>query len=314
MTPTDAPLAHAPASLQKDPLAHYARNVNSQTGEDGIIGEMLARISTVRALDGWCVEFGAWDGIYLSNTYHLINEKGYKAVLIEGDPAKHQVLCKNIPREDVHKICRFVTFEGESTLDKILGSTPIPANFDFLSIDIDGCDYYILESLTQYRPKVICIEYNSSIPNEVEFVQAKTFGVKQGTSPRSLLQLANQKGYSLAAVTHSNLLLVADDLKEAVLGTASPTLDDLRDDREMKTFLFSGFDGSVLSNRDTFELHWHRVKLDLARNQVLPRPLRAFPRDYNMFQNVLFLLWLAVNRPSDFKFRVSSRLRRALKR
>jgi hypothetical protein len=24
----------------------------------------------------WCVEFGAWDGFYLSNTYNLLNNQG----------------------------------------------------------------------------------------------------------------------------------------------------------------------------------------------------------------------------------------------
>ena len=44
-------------------------------------------------------------------------------------------------------------------------------NFDFLSIDVDGCDYYLFESLTKYKPKLICIEYNPTIPNDVEFIQ-----------------------------------------------------------------------------------------------------------------------------------------------
>ncbi len=46
--------------------------------------------------------------------------------------------------------------------------------FDFLSIDIDGCDYHIFEQLELFTPKIICIEFNHMIPNEVEFVQVKT--------------------------------------------------------------------------------------------------------------------------------------------
>ena len=34
---------------------------------------------------GTLVEFGAWDGRHLSNTCHLVESRGYSAVLIEGD-------------------------------------------------------------------------------------------------------------------------------------------------------------------------------------------------------------------------------------
>ena len=54
----------------------------------------MFRISQVK-LDKWCVEFGAWDGVYCSNTCHLIRDKGYKAVLIEGDKSKFSELKKN---------------------------------------------------------------------------------------------------------------------------------------------------------------------------------------------------------------------------
>jgi hypothetical protein len=30
----------------------------------------------------WCVEFGAWDGHYLSNTYNLIQNSGEVAISI----------------------------------------------------------------------------------------------------------------------------------------------------------------------------------------------------------------------------------------
>ena len=53
----------------------------------------MFRISQVK-LDKWCVEFGAWDGVYCSNTCHLIRDKEYKAVLIEGDKSKFSELKK----------------------------------------------------------------------------------------------------------------------------------------------------------------------------------------------------------------------------
>ena len=59
--------------------AEHATNVHSQNGEDGVIAEILDRLPE---LDRWCVEFGAWDGVHLSNTRHLIESRDFGAVLI----------------------------------------------------------------------------------------------------------------------------------------------------------------------------------------------------------------------------------------
>ena len=70
--------------MNKDSLNNYSKKIFSQFGEDGIILEILNRL-TKKNLDFWCVEFGARDGISDSNTLNLIKNYKYKAVLIEGD-------------------------------------------------------------------------------------------------------------------------------------------------------------------------------------------------------------------------------------
>ena len=301
--------AHMLETSELAPLRQFAHNVYSQCGEDGIIEEVLKRIGRSCATDGWCVEFGAWDGIYLSNTYNLIRNRNYKGVLIEGNPSKYRELCKNIPQADVHKVCRFVTFDGDSTLDRILEQTPITADFDFLSIDIDGCDYFILDSLKQFRPKVICIEFNPTVPNEVDFVQPRDFKVQQGAAAKSLADLARSKGYSLVAVTDLNLILVRDDLASAVVGDATCTLESLRDDSWTKTFLFYGYDGTVLSNKSELRLPWHGVTVPLRDFQPLPKVLRTFSSDYTLAQKILFVLLVAVKWPACLKAKIAKRLK-----
>ena len=91
-------------------LSDYSDNTYSQYGEDGIIEEILNRIENKYSLDNWCVEFGAWDGIYLSNTCRLIRERNFNAVLIEGDKNKVKELEVNFPQENVFKICKFIHF------------------------------------------------------------------------------------------------------------------------------------------------------------------------------------------------------------
>ena len=179
------------------PLYLFRKNIYSQYGEDGIIEEILRRISRMLPLDGWCVEFGAWDGIYLSNTFNLIKNKDYKAVLIEGNSSKYKELCSDVSTKQAIKVCKYVSFSGDNTLDRILRKTWIPNDFDFLSIDIDGCDYFVFDSLNDYKPKVVCIEFNPTIPNDVEFIQKKEFSIKQGASAKSIVMLAEKKSYSL---------------------------------------------------------------------------------------------------------------------
>jgi len=292
------------------PLRAFARNVHSQNGEDGIIEEILKRLSRTSPVDNWCVEFGAWDGMHLSNTYNLINAKGYRAVLIEADKNKFRSLCQNIPRQDVYKVCQFVGLEGDATLDRILGATPIPADFDLLSIDIDGCDYFVFDSLQQYRPKIVCIEYNPTIPNEIEFVQPKDFKIKQGASAKALTLLAARKGYSLVAVTLTNLIFLREELHDLVAGPQKASLEALRDDTPYKTYVFIGYDGTVLSNRPQVAMPWHGFSPDLRAFQQLPRMLRKLPSDYNLLQKVLFAFLLATKSPGTLKNQIRAKSKR----
>ena len=63
----------------------YAKNIFSQNGDDGIIEKIFEHL---KINDGVVVEFGAWDGIYLSNVYNLWKNKNFSALLIESDEGK----------------------------------------------------------------------------------------------------------------------------------------------------------------------------------------------------------------------------------
>ena len=172
-------------------LKDYKNNVHSQHGEDGIIEEILRRLSHDNDFQ-YC-EFGAWDGIHLSNTCALIKKNDCKALLIEPNKEKYNELCKNFPSDKIIKLNNFVEVEGKNSLDNLLKENEINLNFDFLSIDVDSIDYYIFESLKIYKPKVICIEFNPTIPNEVYFVQKNNASINQGSSAKALIELASKK-------------------------------------------------------------------------------------------------------------------------
>ena len=110
----------------------FKKNIYSQHGEDGIIEEILSSLDD--KLDKTCCEFGAWNGIYLSNCYNLIKNKNYSALLIEADKKKYKELCKNIPDNKIIKLNKFVDFEGSNSLDNFLEENNFNINFDFLSM------------------------------------------------------------------------------------------------------------------------------------------------------------------------------------
>ena len=64
-------------------FSKFKKNYYSQFGEDGIFEEIINRLGNHSDKD--CVEFGAWDGIFLSNTYHFIKNHSFKGILIEGN-------------------------------------------------------------------------------------------------------------------------------------------------------------------------------------------------------------------------------------
>jgi hypothetical protein len=268
------------------PLTQYESDTFSQFGEDGIIAECLSRISAAVPLDKWCVEFGAWDGVYLSNTCRLIREEGYSAVMVEGNLERFRELEKNHPDSRVHKIQRWISLSGEGRLEKVLSTTPLPRDFDLLSIDIDSCDWHVWNSIESYRPKIVVIEFNPTIPNCVSYVQPPDFSVRQGNSARAIDDLAHEKGYVLVAATTVNLIYVERALADPVLGVSRPELGDLRDEAEHVAYVFAGYNGEVFCTNPV-QLMWHGIKIGPRRLQMLPRVLQRFRDEYSWWQTVL---------------------------
>jgi hypothetical protein len=265
-------------------LLEFARNIYSQTGEDGVI-ERIRQV--LPRQDAWCVEFGAWDGLHLSNTRNLIEHMGYSAVLIEGNQEKFSELQRNYSsRQGVIALNAFVGFTPRDGLDVILGGTPAPADLDFVSIDVDGNDYHIWKAMARYRPKLVCIEFNPTIPTEVRFVQDADPSISQGASLLSLVDLGKAKGYELVCVMPWNAFFV-DSTYYPLFEMADNRPEFLRRDLNAVTYLFSGYDGTLFL-RGSRHLPWHGVVLDEAAMQPLPRVLRKFPGNYDSIEKAAF--------------------------
>lgn len=239
----DSKAAHPELAHIMQRLADYRSDTYSQFGEDGIIGKIFDIIGTRSKL---CVEFGAWDGFHMANTANLWT-KSWKGILIEGNRRRFDRLKKNVRDHDCMCICAFVQSSGESTLESLLDKAGITEQIDLLSIDIDGNDYYIFESLEKIRPRVIICEYNPTIPAEIDLVAEENNYF--GCSVSALNRTAEGKGYKLIAITETNCFYVLKEY-ETLFSEYETRLEKIKNDRYVTYFITSYSGEYVLTKTD----------------------------------------------------------------
>lgn len=262
-------------------LAAYTSNIASQGGEDGVIQKIIETVGLKSP--GWCVEFGACDGKLDSNTWNLVQHQGWKAVYIESDPNFFPLLkkyCDETP--GTYCFDDMVGWEGENRLDAILARTPIPAEFDFLSIDVDGPDYHLWDALQNYRPHIVSIEFNRLISPKVSYFPEKG-GTSRPSSLLALYELGKRKGYELVCVVNWNALFVR---KEHFPKFA---IKDNHPDKlfyaEAELRIFQGYDGTLVlhpggrhfwKSQRSEDGVINPIMISQSDIQVLPDGLRIF--------------------------------------
>jgi hypothetical protein len=193
-------------SREPKDLSLFASNQYSQFGEDGILAEIISRIGEGARR---CIEFGAWDGFHFSNTAALWT-RGWEAVLIEADQSRFEDLVKaTSAAPQCLPVCARVGWRrGIDTLEDILFSLKVPTACDVLSIDIDGDDIRVLESLQNIFPRIVLCEFNPTIPYYFDIENGN--GAFVGSSLGSVVRVASEKGLTLVAVTDVNAIFVAN--------------------------------------------------------------------------------------------------------
>ncbi len=251
-------------------LEEHREDVHSQFGEDGMIRKALEVLP-----DGprWCVELGAWDGRFLSNTHRLMAEEDWSGVFIEADAERFRDLLATYGGND-HAVClnAFAHFEGPDNLDGLLERTPIPEEFDLLSIDIDGNDWHLWRSLVRYRPRLVVVEFNATIPNDIDYVQPADTAVHHGNSLAAFVRLGREKGYELVAASDFNAFFVVRELFPR-FELEDNSIDTIHSNRAFQTRVYQMFDGTLCWDGCT-RLIWPNVDLDPGRLQPFPRRLR----------------------------------------
>lgn len=173
----------------------------SQNGEDGIIRHLLSIID--HAGRSRCVELGSH--FEYGNCY-LLAEEGRPTRFVDLAPqvfslqrfAGAECVRSKITAENVNQ------FVGDDTL--------------FLSIDIDGNDFWVWQAVVD-RPPLVVVEFNwiwpapfrLSVPYDPDFVWDGS--IYHSASLSAFEQLGNEKGYFLAGVDSvmSNAFFVRRD-------------------------------------------------------------------------------------------------------
>lgn len=180
--------------------------------EEKILEKYLQKI--ISPPNNFIVDIGASDGVKMSNTYHLF-KNGYSGAAIEANDIKFQQLNSNYSTlSNVKRLNRKVL---PHNIQSILESVNTPKDFLLLDLDIDGYDYFVLESiLKSFRPIIIITEINESIPPPVKFkvLPNEEFAWKGGHffgySIACLDDIKEKFNYSLVELHYNNAILISD--------------------------------------------------------------------------------------------------------
>ena len=197
-------------------LIPYGKKMYSQNDEDGIIIEIFNRIGSTNKI---FIELGCGNGIE-NNTYSLLFQN-WKGLWIDGNKRKIKSIIKQLPKtistNQLQVLCSFITKEN---INELITSKIQEEEIDLLSIDLDGNDAYIFESITCINPRVVIIEYNARFIPPVKYcVKYQAFfqwdwSDNGGASLKYLEILFKQKGYKLVGcnIAGVNAFFVRNDL------------------------------------------------------------------------------------------------------
>jgi len=200
-------------------LQDYEFKVFSQFGEDGIIQKI---INSIEIKNKTFIEFGVED-FTESNCRFLLMKDNWKGFVIDGDSKNIEKLKRSYYFWK-HSLKGVSAFIDKENINNLLNMSEFDDDVGILSIDIDGNDYYILESIDCIRPRILICEYNAlygpvrkiSTVYSADFNRFKHHYTAKhyGASLGAITYLNNKKGYSLVGVNSAshNAFFVRDDL------------------------------------------------------------------------------------------------------
>lgn len=131
--------------------------------------------------NGFFVDVGAYDGIESSNTYFLEKELDWDGICIESNPHFYNKLVSARKSKNINKAVMpysgYCRFDGINTypslingpncvacesLDSILTELGAPFSIDYISLDIEGHEFEVLENFNfdKWNVNLMTIEHN----------------------------------------------------------------------------------------------------------------------------------------------------------
>ena len=167
--------------------------LNSQKGQDSLIQHIFERIGITNKI---AVEFSAVDGYWLSNTSYLRDKQGWKTILFD----------------NIH----YNTFIGlhcvtltPNNICSVFKECNVPYSFDFLSVDVDGVDYWLLAALlNDFSPRVIMVETNARFERDENVIFKYNPECPYGASPLAFKELVNQYNYTPVFTHQDDMFIV----------------------------------------------------------------------------------------------------------
>jgi hypothetical protein len=106
-----------------------------------------------------------------------------------------------------HHLIALDEFITKDNINNLLGQSGFEEDLGILSIDLDGNDYFILEAINKFKPRILICEYNPifgemrkiTIPYQPDFYRTNSHysNLYWGASLAAMTHLADNKGYSL---------------------------------------------------------------------------------------------------------------------
>jgi len=211
-----------PESLEGVPgLARYEYSWLSQNGEDGIIRYLFDQIGYESR---WLVEFGF--GAKQCNALRLLVKEGFSGLMMDGSAENVDFFNFAARKHGIDDRARAIqAFITRDKLESLITSNGVPQEIDFLSLDVDGNDYWFWEALTCISPRVVCIEYNAGLGPDLSWTvpyddaferfEKHPSGFFHGVSLAALEALGKRKGYYLIGCdsTGTNAFFLRDDVE-----------------------------------------------------------------------------------------------------
>lgn len=207
-------------SKQVPKLADTGFRVFSQFEEDGML---LFIFSIIGMTQKTFVEIGSDDGVN-SNSANLYFNFGWHGLFIDGNPksiARGKRFFGKYPHPYFFKptfICDLVKREN---VNQLISSGGYSGEIGFLSIDIDGNDYWVWDAIQVISPQVVMIETHSEfglenivVPYDPDYFYPGKHPDYHGASPIAMTNLAKKKGYRLVGANDLgfNFIFVRNDL------------------------------------------------------------------------------------------------------